>query len=243
MTRASAYLLLVICTFGWTLRVSGQVPVRDILGDIPADMRRVGEYLPPPVSPTYKLDSLAQIDQILAQPYLMESLGLTAEQASTIDALNVAVQLREFLYSRSQPDFSNLSEDPNAQGNVYLAYVKRKQTFFEDCLKSYEAKVKATLLPFQLQRIEQIQLQKSLKTGSFLSIFENENFGDEMKWRKIDSSEIAAKARELNAEYETELRALKEKYHKRMRGAWNRDEQKLIEEVFGPPWVPAENHR
>lgn len=166
-------------------------------------------------------------------PGMMDQFGLLSQQ-SIQEELDFVGEQRE-QYKRLQQDYnSRIREKMEAMNKGGFAPEKAKN-FGEEIrvLKEQQSRdIEELLLPHQVNRLKQIQLQQRMKAMG-LNALNDKKLAEELGMTEEQLEKLKERAKELSSELQKKMQALREETQQALLKELSKDQQEKLKELTG----------
>ena len=172
------------------------------------------------------------ITQLLQDENVRKELDLEAEQVKSLT--EIGNTLREELDAQRQGfDFGSLRDLSEEQRNAKLAEIRQQS---EKITSSAQKKIEEVLLPPQLERLKQIEVQSRMRFGAEQALT-NGPLAEELKITDEQKEKLAKKQEEVQAALQEKIAKLRQEAQEELFSVLDPSQQDELKKKIGKPFT------
>lgn len=166
--------------------------------------------------------------EYLLNTQVQEELDLVEDQIEDVKEISdESRQMMRDAFSGMREKFADMSrEERDEMMTTIREDIKEK-------MKGVDGKLEDVLVPHQLERLDQIILQNSIRRGGTASALQNEAVREKLGLTEDDAEKLKEKEEEVKKELEEKIKQLREEARDVILSVLSSEQQKSIKEMLG----------
>jgi Spy/CpxP family protein refolding chaperone len=166
--------------------------------------------------------------EYLANEEVQKELDLLDEQVEDLKAIrDESRDIFRNAFSGMREKFSNTSPEEREE------MMKEIRAKIDEEMKTVTKKMEDVLVPHQLERLEQIVLQQTMRRGGTSAMVDNESFREKVGLTDDEAEKLKEKEAEVQKELEEEIKKLREEARDKILSVLPAAKQTKIKEILG----------